>query len=65
MVKDRIKELDVRFETVPYTCSRCGYKGEEVIVVANDTGILDTECPKCKKRIVEFKVLEGKEEKAR
>ncbi len=60
MVKDRIKELDVRFEEVPYRC-RCGHEGKEVIVVANDTGILDTNCPKCGKRILEFKVIEKRE----
>ncbi len=62
MVRDRLKELDVRFESVPYKC-KCGHEGKEVIVVANDTGILDVECPKCKKRILEFKVLEKKEKK--
>ncbi len=57
MVKERVRLEDVRFEEVPYKC-KCGHEGKEVIVVANDTGILDTQCPECGRRIVEFKILE-------
>jgi len=56
----RIEEMDVRFEEVSYRC-RCGFEGKEVIVVANNGGILDTRCEKCNRRIIQFKVIERSE----
>ncbi|NPA17029.1 hypothetical protein [Persephonella sp.] len=56
-VKER-KDIDVRFVEVPYRC-RCGYEGKEIIVVANNVGVLDTRCEKCGKRIVETKIVEN------
>jgi predicted SprT family Zn-dependent metalloprotease len=53
----RIEEMDVHFEEVSYRC-RCGYEGKEVIVVANNVGILDTRCEKCNRRIIQFKIIE-------
>ncbi len=61
MVKSskRIEEMDVHFEEVPYQC-KCGYEGKEVIVVANNVGIVDTRCKECGRRIIQFKIIEKK-----
>ena len=53
-----VKDLDVRFVEVPYKC-KCGKEGKEVIVVANNVGVLDTKCKKCGKRILELRILEN------
>ncbi len=52
-----LRDYDVRFVEVPYRCS-CGKEGKEVIVVANNVGVLDTKCEKCGKRIIETKIVE-------
>ena len=57
------REPDIRFEDVNFKC-KCGYEGKETVLVGNDVAVLDTRCPKCNRRIVEFRVLE-KEEKER
>ncbi|NPA58028.1 MAG: hypothetical protein GXN94_01910 [Aquificae bacterium] len=58
---DRLKEsreIDVRFVELPYRC-RCGKEGKEVIVVANNVGVLDTRCEECGRRIVETRIVDG------
>ena len=56
-----VKEPDVRFEDVNYQC-KCGYEGIDTILVSENMGVLDTECPKCKKRILEFRIFENQHE---
>ncbi|RMA97214.1 hypothetical protein [Hydrogenothermus marinus] len=55
-------DSDIRFEEVPYQC-KCGYKGKDTILVSQNTGILDVNCPKCGRRILEFRILENNEGK--
>ncbi|SNZ08896.1 hypothetical protein SAMN06265182_1411 [Persephonella hydrogeniphila] len=55
---DAVKELDVKFVEIPYRC-KCGKEGKEIIVVANNVGVLDTRCEKCGRRIVETKIVEN------
>ncbi|MBK3332565.1 hypothetical protein GWK41_05755 [Persephonella atlantica] len=52
------KDLDVRFVEAPYRC-KCGKEGKEVIVVANNVGVLDTKCRECGRRILELRILEN------
>jgi len=56
MVKT-LKEYDVRFVEIPYRC-RCGKEGKEVIIVADNVGVLDTVCKNCGRRLVETKIVE-------
>ncbi len=51
------KEPDVRFEEVDYKC-KCGQTGRDIVLVANNTGVLDTNCPKCGRRILEIRIFE-------
>jgi len=56
--KEKIKkEPNIRFENTKFKC-KCGYEGEETILIGNSIGILDTNCPKCGKRILEFKIID-------
>ena len=57
-MKAVVKEPDIRFEDVSFRCSKCGYEGKETILVAENTGVLDTNCPRCKNRILEFRIFE-------
>ncbi|EDP73944.1 hypothetical protein [Hydrogenivirga sp. 128-5-R1-1] len=51
------KEPDVKFEEVRFKC-KCGHEGKEVIPVAENTGVLDTKCPKCSRRILEIRIFD-------
>jgi len=51
------KQPDIRFEDIDFRC-KCGYEGKETVLVGNDVAVLDTRCPECNKRIVEFRLLE-------
>ncbi|WP_457626227.1 hypothetical protein [Persephonella sp.] len=53
-----VKELDVRFVELPYRC-RCGKESKEVVIVANNVGVLDTRCDNCGRRIVETRIVEN------
>ena len=58
MAKNSVKSLpDVRFEEVSYKC-KCGYEGKDTILVAENTGVLDTKCPNCKRRVLEIRIFE-------
>lgn len=51
------KEPDIKFENAKFKC-KCRYEGEEAILVGNSIGVLDTNCPKCGKRILEFRIID-------
>lgn len=57
MVEQVKENIDVRFVEVLFKC-KCGHEGKEMIVIANNVGILDTRCEKCNRRIVEAKIVE-------
>ncbi len=60
MAKAKVKkEPDVRFEEVNFKC-KCGQEGKEVIPVAENTGVLDTNCSRCGKRILEIRIFDSK-----
>ncbi|WP_456464398.1 hypothetical protein [Persephonella sp.] len=56
MVKT-VEDYEVRFVEIPYRC-KCGKEGKEVIIVANNVGVLDTRCENCGRRIIETKIVE-------
>ena len=56
--KKQVKtEPEIRFENAKFKC-KCGYEGEETILVGNSVGVLDTKCPKCERRILEFRIID-------
>ena len=59
MEKTKVKkEPDVRFEEVNFKC-KCGQEGKEVIPVAENTGVLDTKCTNCNRRILEIRIFDS------
>ena len=51
------EEPEIKFDEVEYQC-RCGQKGREIILVANNTGVLDTICSKCSRRLLEIRIFD-------
>ncbi|WP_297456105.1 hypothetical protein [Persephonella sp.] len=51
------EEPKIKFDQVEYQC-RCSQKGKEIILVANNTGVLDITCPKCNRRLLEIRIFD-------
>ncbi len=59
MAKTKVKkEPDFRFEEVGFKC-KCGKEGKEFIPVAENTGVLDTRCSQCGRRILEIRIFDS------